>query len=1852
MVVFLVTLCVGAPAARAVDARDQQDIASLRRIFGIDSTQATDGQLTQLLDAPRVGPSLRGDIDCAYLGEHALDASSAERVELEALLSEYESVLAADQFLDPLIVGTFGDTVATEFIVGLHGSLGQLHSAISTFVDAEAYLESDGAYRSWLSQYHGDVYADGMSPAEAREDIEETAGGALAAVTQPRRLTRDQLFAGLQYASGCMELDANPEIRQGFANEIIGIVGAIHGYETGSDLAIVPVAEGVVEVINSGDTELEDVVLKDSGGGAVGGLGFLEAGEDSPLGLNGSPGEVEFGLFGVPGVKADYATIERPLFVGNAVTRLAASSPKTGEFELDQGPFAAAGSSPEYKWSFSDGVRLTGAKVTREFSCYGEQFTTFTAIVGGETIKRSAQLDVPPPFTVDWTTSAGEYAVAPEVPITFTADSSIPAGESISWNFGDGQSAQGREVTHTFASGGVEDVTMGVNQTNCPQLRETHKVLVGRSDTWVPLSGSLGDRTLRSSVAGYVITGPATIGKGRTVTVEPGTNVKFTSLGSSEPGQLLVEGKLRIEGASGAPAVFTSRYDDSAGGHCTCAPTGHTAAGGDWYGITLLNDGTVEADHADVRYANHALDLQSSSAHLSVFESVLSNSGVGVYSGGENDILVESSRLVGNSEGALLECFACSYTPRLRNLEITGGSVGVWAKGSTAALIEGTTFAGVPQDVLLDSTATRTRVRDTRSAGEGGYITVSEGFFPWGVVRLDSDLPYAFTGAMTVSTSTQLALAPGAVVKFRPLSPERGRLDVLGSLVSSGTVAEPVVLTSVNDDAAGGHCGCARSGSSPAVGDWWGVVLHSGAAATLDHTIARYAGADIELQSGSAALLENSTFSDAGTGVMASGPASLTVAGSDASRNSNGMRFECSGCSFAPHLVGDSFESNSTAVTVTGRAAPRIRASQLATSNGFAVANSGSASVDARGNWWGSASGPAPTGTGSRISGAVEYQPFCLAPVSSCTSVALTATRTTIAADGRATTTVTASVNDPTGPVAGQHVYLTSTDPGQALGAVTDNGDGTYTATITASRRTGDATVRVVDTSLSPAPEATITITETAPEVLLSLAPSSIAGDGESQATATVKVSSAGEPLSGESIGLTSSDPGETIGPVTDNGDGTYTATITASTTPGTATITAQDSSVEPAALATGQLAQAATTEIGLALAPPAIFANHTATSVAVVTLASGGAAVVGHEVRLTSSDPGETIGPVTDNGDGTYTATIRASKTPGTATITATDASDAGSPTASAILRQANARRLRLSLAATRIVANGRASTIATVKVTAGAEPLSGESIGLTSSDPGETIGPVTDNGDGTYTATITASTTPGTATITATDHSEGLDLAVAASLRQRIPKLTLSLKPTRVPSNGRASTTATVKVTAGAEPLSGESIGLTSSDPGETIGPVTDNGDGTYTATITASTTPGTATITATDHSEGLDLAVAASLRQRIPKLTLSLKPTRVPSNGRASTTATVTVTAGAEPLSGESIGLTSSDPGETIGPVTDNGDGTYTATITASTTPGTATITASDPSVGTSPSKTAKLRQRLLVLALSLSPRTVPANGQATTEAKVKVSSAGEPLSGESIGLTSSDPGETIGPVTDNGDGTYTATITASTTPGTATITATDHSEGLDLAVAASLRQRIPKLTLSLKPTRVPSNGRASTTATVTVTAGAEPLSGESIGLTSSDPGETIGPVTDNGDGTYTATITASTTPGTATITASDPSVGTSPSKTAKLRQRLLVLALSLSPRTVPANGQATTEAKVKVSSAGEPLSGESIGLTSSDPGETIGPVTDNGDGTYTATITASTTPGTATITASDDAVTPAASRAIVLKQRSAS
>jgi hypothetical protein len=176
-------------------------------------------------------------------------------------------------------------------------------------------------------------------------------------------------------------------------------------------------------------------------------------------------------------------------------------------------------------------------------------------------------------------------------------------------------------------------------------------------------------------------------------------------------------------------------------------------------------------------------------------------------------------------------------------------------------------------------------------------------------------------------------------------------------------------------------------------------------------------------------------------------------------------------------------------------------------------------------------------------------------------------------------TTVRVEVRDASGNLVGASAgpVTLATTLGSLSQPVTDNGDGTYEATLTAGTTTGVAVVSgtldgaaIADTAevvlrAGPASSNTTTITaDSASLVVVSPGPEP-AGEQlvvpieepASQTLVTVRLFDAsGNPVATSGGTVTLATTLGTLSPVTDNQDGTYSSTLTAGTTTGVAVVT------------------------------------------------------------------------------------------------------------------------------------------------------------------------------------------------------------------------------------------------------------------------------------------------------------------------------------------------------------------------------------------------------------------------------------------------------------------------------------------------------------------------------------------------------------------------------------------------------------------------------------------------------------------------------------------------------------------------
>ncbi|MGH7744985.1 MAG: beta strand repeat-containing protein, partial [Candidatus Dormibacteria bacterium] len=832
---------------------------------------------------------------------------------------------------------------------------------------------------------------------------------------------------------------------------------------------------------------------------------------------------------------------------------------------------------------------------------------------------------------------------------------------------------------------------------------------------------------------------------------------------------------------------------------------------------------------------------------------------------------------------------------------------------------------------------------------------------------------------------------------------------------------------------------------------------------------------------------------------------------------------------------------------------------------------------------------------------------------------------------------------------------------------VTNHGDGTYSATITSGTKADIETITATDASTKPAAiSASATLTEIpgpAAAMTVSLADASKPSDGTSTTLATATVSDAfGNRRASDSVAF-HTDGHVTFDPTINQGGGVYTSTVHVSTISGVEHITAVDGAItSPAAVLTVTPGPAANIALSLGKSIISTTQNPADGTTATATVTDVHGNPVPHETVTITTNGHAQMGAVADHGDGSYTATITA-KTPGPETITATDAAIPTTKTATAPLTELGpVATLTLGLNPTHIHIGTSNSSIATVSVNdVAGDPEPGITVTFGSSS-GQIL--FSNSGTGTTDATgmahvqvngvatagpqtvyVSAANKTASAVLVEYDHPTAMSLALSA------PSIT---------ADGITTSVATVTVAdGGGNGVPGQTITLGRTATGAAIDPMSDNGDGTYTFMVHSSTVAQTETLTAGDASAHL---TATAPLTEVPgvatSVTVSPNPASVVADGASTQLFTATVSdVNGNRVSGEHVAFTTSGH-STFSTVTAGANGTYTATATASTIAGTETVTAKDSSPATAISGTATLK---LVPGtpthLSITPgaASLVADGHSTTTLTVHVEDVhangvyGEQLTvGDALVAGSTGTADLGSVVTDNGDGSYTVTLTASKTADTETITVTDAAHPALTASVPVTENPGPAANVSVStatPT-ISTDQTAGVTFTATATdANGNAVKNDSIGFAGTGGVSFTSPVAaSNGDGTYTATATPATSAGAKTITATDTSVtGSVVSGQAVLTETPgapVSVTLAQSAGQMVANGTSTMTLTVTVTDKNHNgVPGQTLGVTAAvNGGGTAGiksAVADNHDGTYTVTLTSGTKADIETVTVTDSA-----------------
>ncbi|TYA10180.1 S-layer protein [Paenibacillus faecis] len=861
----------------------------------------------------------------------------------------------------------------------------------------------------------------------------------------------------------------------------------------------------------------------------------------------------------------------------------------------------------------------------------------------------------------------------------------------------------------------------------------------------------------------------------------------------------------------------------------------------------------------------------------------------------------------------------------------------------------------------------------------------------------------------------------------------------------------------------------------------------------------------------------------------------------------------------------------------------------------------------------------------------------------------------TLLADGTGKTTVTVTLKEGSGYNIGKSegsVQLNTTLG--TLGPVTDHGNGTYTAELTASKTSGTATITGTINGYPLTAPGKVTIKPLGPSLsksTLTANPLSVPADGASSSTLSLQlIDDNGNALTASGGTVQMSTTAGTLTPVTDHKNGTYTAVLKAPVAVGSAVVTAKLGGQTIAQTATVQFvpgaASASASEISLD-ASQLQAGKGTATATVRLRDANGNPLTQGGDTVVIQSANG-TIGKVNDLGNGTYTAVFKAGTTAGTGKVGATVNGAVLQRTAEVTITADEVSYEISTLTAddSTIVADGGSWTniTLTLKDQYG-NFLSNRAGKPTLSTTAGALSAVTDHGNGSYTARLFSSSVTGAATVSARmglSFKQTVQVAFipgAASADQSVLSADSS---TLAAGTGKTMLTVKLKDTHGnALTTGGDAVTLQTT--GGTLGAVADKGDGTYTAALTAPRNAGTVSVSGAVNGVKLRQTVELSVVPGpVSEATsvINVDAGTLPANGTSKATVTVCLKdAYGNPLTASAGKVLLSATAGTLSAVTDRGDGTYSATWTAPTAAGAATVTgsiggralASKATVSFVPGSASPAATSVLS-----GPDAITADGVSSATVTVQARDAyGNPITqgGDRVALETT--GGTLSKVTDHGDGTYTATLTSSTQAGKATVSAvlngTKVSQVAEVTFVAGQASSATS-ELSVGTAALTADGISSTALTVRLKdayGNALVKGGDHVAFQTTAGG--VSQIADLGNGVYTAVLTAPRTAGSGTVTATV--------NGAALRETASIAFLpgAASPETsllipefpaITADGTSTSKVTVRlIDVSGNELDrgGDHVVLTTT--AGALGAVEDNGDGTYTAVLTAGTVTGLA-------------------------
>ncbi len=747
-----------------------------------------------------------------------------------------------------------------------------------------------------------------------------------------------------------------------------------------------------------------------------------------------------------------------------------------------------------------------------------------------------------------------------------------------------------------------------------------------------------------------------------------------------------------------------------------------------------------------------------------------------------------------------------------------------------------------------------------------------------------------------------------------------------------------------------------------------------------------------------------------------------------------------------------------------------------------------------------------PSGLTSATSGNVQVTPG----TADATQSTLTPTSASITANGTATQVLTVKAYDSSGNAltsGGATVTITRQSGSGSIGTVTDLGNGSYTATVTAPTSVGNgvfvATLNggAVKSGSAGQTQATVSyVPGAAAKLAIVTQPVGGASGGVLATQPVVQVQDAqGNLVTSSSATVTvTSSAGSTIGGsqaaglAASGGVATFTNLTLAGTAGTNYTLTFAASGLTSATSSNVTVTFGTATKLAITTQPVGGASGAVLATQPVVKVEdSAGNVVSTSSASITaSSSAGSTIGGTTSLAASSGVATFTNLTLAGTAgtnytlTFAASGLTSATSGNVQVTPGTADATQSTLTPTSASITANGTATQVLTVKAydsSGNALTSGGATVTITRQSGSGSIGTVTDLGNGSYTATVTAPTSVGNGVFVATlnggavkSGSAGQTQATVSYVPGAAAKLAIVTQPVGGASGGVLATQPVVQVQDAQGNLvtsSSATVTVTSS-AGSTIGGsqaaglAASGGVATFT-NLTLAGTAGT-NYTLTFAASGLTSATSSNVTVTFgtaTKLAITTQPVGGASGAVLATQPVVKVEDSAgNVVSTSSASITaSSSAGSTIGGTTSLAASSGVATFTNLTLAGTAgtnytlTFAASGLTSATSSSVTVTFGTATK-LAITTQPVGGACGATLATEPVVQVQDAqGNLVTSSSATVTvTSSAGSTIGGTTSLAASSGVATFTNLTLAGTAgtNYTLTFAASGLTSATSSNV------------------------------------------------------------------------------------------------------------------------------------------------------------------------------------------------------